>query len=188
MHVTYANYLMCRYQKTMSVYLHHINSMQPTVPSQALVYLHLTLLAYAPEQICLPHYTCSSHCINNVVDMYTPQYCTYPSNINKLELFIYHTTAKYVPATKYALKCNSTVICPNYLTSINGGSISIYMPNMNSLASVMWPGVLYTEDNADYNANTLPQSNCIDWFGNYIKLAKNNKLQLLFTMLYQYIC
>ena len=39
---------------------------------EALVYMHFTLLTYAPEQICLPHCKCTSHCTTTVVYMYTP--------------------------------------------------------------------------------------------------------------------
>ena len=42
-------------------------------------------------------------------------------------------------------------ICPNYLRYINGGSMPKYLPHMKSLASTLWPGVLYTNDN-DVNA------------------------------------
>ena len=40
-----------------SMYLPHMNSLQSTMWSKALVYIHFTLLAYAPEEICLPHHT-----------------------------------------------------------------------------------------------------------------------------------
>ena len=33
---------------------------------KALVCIHFTLLTYAPEQICLPHCTCMSHCTTTV--------------------------------------------------------------------------------------------------------------------------
>ena len=60
-YVIYANYFICRYQRTMSVYISHINSMQSTASPQALVYLHFMLLAYTPKQICLQDCTCTSH-------------------------------------------------------------------------------------------------------------------------------
>ena len=65
----YANYFMCRYHTTVSVCIPSINSMQSTLSPQALVYLHFILLAYAPEQICLSHCACTSHCTHNVVYM-----------------------------------------------------------------------------------------------------------------------
>ena len=36
-----------------------------------------TLLAHGSEQTCMSHYTCMSHCITNLVYMYTPDYWTY---------------------------------------------------------------------------------------------------------------
>ena len=65
----YANLFMCRYRTTISVYIPHMNPLQPTISLEALVYLHFTLLAYAPEQKCISHLTCMSHCTNNVVYM-----------------------------------------------------------------------------------------------------------------------
>ena len=35
----------------------------------ALLYIHFTLSAYVPEQICLPYHICMSHCTNIVVFM-----------------------------------------------------------------------------------------------------------------------
>ena len=71
-YATYANKFMCRYQITMLVCISHMNSMQPTMSWQALVYIHFTLLAYALEHICLPHKTYMSHYTSNIVYMQTP--------------------------------------------------------------------------------------------------------------------
>ena len=38
----------------------YINLLQSSIESQLLVYIHFTLLAYAHEQICLPHHPCMS--------------------------------------------------------------------------------------------------------------------------------
>ena len=40
-------------------------------------HIYFTLLAYAPEQICLQHHTYMNHCITTVVYIETPQYRTY---------------------------------------------------------------------------------------------------------------
>ena len=50
----------CAHETTMSVYMTHMNSLQSTVLPQALVYLHFTVLIYAPEQIYAYHivYVC----------------------------------------------------------------------------------------------------------------------------------
>ena len=66
-YVKYSSYFMCRYQTTMLVYVPYITSMQLAVSPQALAYLNFKLLAYSPEQICLPHYTCISCHTNYVV-------------------------------------------------------------------------------------------------------------------------
>ena len=47
--------------------LPHINSLLSTIQPEALPYIHLTLLAYVPQQICLPHLICMSHCNSTVV-------------------------------------------------------------------------------------------------------------------------
>ena len=44
---------MCRYEVSMSIYMPHMNSMESTMQPRVLVYIHFTLLAYAPEQIYL---------------------------------------------------------------------------------------------------------------------------------------
>ena len=62
---------------TMSVYMCHMDSLQSTMRQQTLIYIYFTLLAYIPEQICLPHYTCMSICSFAVVFIYTQCYCIY---------------------------------------------------------------------------------------------------------------
>ena len=54
-HIT--SYFMCKYETTMSVCMPHINSLQSTIWPDALVYIHFTLLAYAPNKY---KYTCHS--------------------------------------------------------------------------------------------------------------------------------
>ena len=44
-HTTYANYFMCMYETTMSVYISHMILLQLTVQSGALIYIYFTLLA-----------------------------------------------------------------------------------------------------------------------------------------------
>ena len=60
--------------------------------------------------------------------------------------FIYHPTAKYVPATIMPIKCHIYVICQNYLTGINDGSMLTHMLHMSSQTLTMWPGALYMDD------------------------------------------
>ena len=83
-------------------------------------------------------------------------YITVPIHQNQWSAtFIYCATAKYVPATNMPLKCHRYVICQNCLTCINGGSMPIYIPHMNSVELTMRPGTqktmitLMTQDNDD---------------------------------------
>ena len=43
-YATYANYFMNTYETTMLVYIPHMNSMQSTMSTQAVVYKHFTLM------------------------------------------------------------------------------------------------------------------------------------------------
>ena len=98
----YANYFICRFQTTMwySIY----SSYQLTtikMSPQALVYIHITLLAFVPEQICLSHHTSKLRCPNNVFHMETQHYFTWKwkkNKTNKTAPFIYHIYAN----SKYA--------------------------------------------------------------------------------------
>ena len=53
--------------------------MQSIMQPQTLVNIHFTLLAYAPELVCLSHCTFMSKSTNNVVYIYIPHYCTHKS-------------------------------------------------------------------------------------------------------------
>ena len=68
-YVTCTNHLMPWYETTITMLVYLTSTLQSTVWSGAQVYLHFTLLAYAPEQICLLHQTCMSHCTNTVLYM-----------------------------------------------------------------------------------------------------------------------
>ena len=68
-YVTHANYFMCRHKTTMSVYKPHMSSLQWTMIPGALIRIHFTWLAYAPEKhMCATlhiyvtlHFYCSLH-------------------------------------------------------------------------------------------------------------------------------
>ena len=81
---------MWRYDATMSVYVPHMHSLQSTMWPETLVYIHFTLLAYAPQQMCLPlHVYCTLH-IDPIllhISVTKPTKCT----------LIYHAIAIYVP-------------------------------------------------------------------------------------------
>ena len=52
--------------------IYFISTYHNQVSLQTLVYIHFTLLTYAPKKICLSHHTGMAHCPYNVVYMMTP--------------------------------------------------------------------------------------------------------------------
>ena len=63
-HATYVNYFMCRCETSMSVYIPHMNWLKSILWPEVLVYIHFTILPYAPEQICLPiAHVCPTACL-----------------------------------------------------------------------------------------------------------------------------
>ena len=119
----------CGWKTAKSVYMHHMNTLQSAMWPGLLAYIHFTLLAYGPEQICLPNNTCMSHCTATVVHIWTLHYCTHPSKANKL---------KYVFTTLLQTMCQQQ-ICPSNATCshslyITGRSMPIYMLPINLLA------------------------------------------------------
>ena len=94
-HIPYMQISLCWHEATMSGYMLHITSLQSTMLPTSLVYIHFTLLAYSPEQICLPHYilTCMSHCPSIIVQI--SHYYTHKSKNNKL-LFLFRMSLLYI--------------------------------------------------------------------------------------------
>ena len=98
---------------------------------------------------------------------------------------IYHTTAKYVLAINFPLKCYIYAICKNYSMHINGRGMPISKSHIKSLAWTMWPGSLYKEnDENNHDARKcmmmmtmIPQPLYIYWVGHcqfsLIKWKKN---------------
>ena len=66
-YVMYANYFMCRYETTMSVYMPHMNSLHSTIWPGALVYIHFTYMK-------TPHY-CTIHWKSINCNIHLPCYC-----------------------------------------------------------------------------------------------------------------
>ena len=110
---TYANYFMHRYEAAMLKYIPHMNLLQWTMQPEALVYMHSTLLnlswTYMPFILhiyILPHFYCNLHIDLTLLHTSIKNHQT--------AIFIYHTTAKYVPTTNMSLKCqympNSQII------------------------------------------------------------------------------
>ena len=118
-------------RQLMSIYIPHINPCNEQSDQDHWYTMYSTLLAYAPNQICLPHWTyvllklyCSIH-----MDPTSLQ----PSIRNQTATFICNTTAyMFQPQI-----CPSNTICPNYLTCINEGGMPVYIPHMNSPAPTM---------------------------------------------------
>ena len=99
---TYTNYFISMYHITMSVYIPHMNLMQSLISPQTLAYIHVTIIAYAPEQICLSHHTWMSNgtncrcCITAHTSQNKTMNCT----------FIYQAIAINVAAANKPLKCH----------------------------------------------------------------------------------
>ena len=128
---------MWRYDTTVLVYMPHISPHQSTIWPKALVHIHLTILAYAPEQICLLHCIYMSHCTATVVFIQNQHWCTYQSKNNKLQLLF----TMVLPYMCQQQICPSHATFANYLSCISWGS----MPHMNSLSSVIWPEALFRQ-------------------------------------------
>ena len=108
-----------------------------------------------------------SNCTSTILYIQALQYCTHPSKSINCN-FIYHTTAKYMPAINTSLKCHIYAI---YLTCINWERMPMYMPNMNSLASTKWPGALYTDW---WQCRMMMQQyDYIYWVGHMARSVKN---------------
>ena len=84
---------LCAHHIATSVSTPHISSLQSTMSPGTMVYIHLTLLANAPEQKCLPHCAYVYHCTATVVNI-----DFYNLKSNKLN-FNYHCISIYMPAT-----------------------------------------------------------------------------------------
>ena len=150
---------MWTYKTNMSIHIPHMNSLQWPMWLGTLVYINSTSLTYACEQICLPHYTYISHCT------YRPHISAhnYQNSINCNIYLTYY--CKIYASNKYASQMPHICHMPNYSIWIYWQSMS--MLHMNPLASIIWPGVLYTNDNdvsADnYDDNTAQYISWVDW-------------------------
>ena len=131
---------MCRFDTPVSVYSCYMNSLQPTMWPGILVYIHFTLLAYAPEQICLLHCIyIPAHYYHN---LHTDPTLQHISKKQQNETIINHVITTYVPTTNMPLKCYTHATYENYFMCKYKTTMPIYMPHMNSLQSTIWPGTL----------------------------------------------
>ena len=87
----------------MSIYMPHINSLQSTMWSGTLVYIHLTLLAYASEQIFLQHCTYVPIALV-LLPTYRPHISTHKTKKNKKMLLLFTILQQQVLATYMPLK------------------------------------------------------------------------------------
>ena len=151
---------MYRYETTRSIYMPYINLLQLTVWAEAWAYIYFTLLAYAPEQICLHlyvplHFYCTIHMDQTLLHTSAIQQETVK--------FIYHANAIYLPATNMHLKWSIYATCVNYMTCIKWGAKPIYMSHMNSVASTMWLRPVYMNDDTDTNNFNATNTNNMGW-------------------------
>ena len=122
----YVNYFKHRYETTMSEYLHLICLLE-----HILVYIHFTLLALVTEQICTQHWIYMYHCTVTVAYIYAPHYSIY--NKKSCNIYLPHHSHicshnKYVPQMPHAQISQHALM---------GGSTSIYMSYMSSVALTM---------------------------------------------------
>ena len=87
--------------------------MQSTVQSRALLNIHFTVLAYAPEEICLPYLICMSYCNNTIYGIvYT-------------DLTLLHIKLMYV-LTNMPFKCQINTKYANYYMCTQDNYVSKY--------------------------------------------------------------
>ena len=138
----------------------------------ALVYIHFTLLAYAPKQICLQHCPGISHGTFNVGFTYSPNYCIHPLKVNNYKIYLPY----------YCKICYRNIYAPQLPY--------ICQKFLNSLALIMSLGVLYTDIAGQWwwcRTTTMMklQPNYIYWVGH---LAKSiTKIMPLFPICWEQI-
>ena len=96
----------CAHETIMSVYIPHMNALQWLVWPGPLVYIKSTLLVYANwtnKHVTLHMYVPLHSFCRLPVD---PRFMNSPAKNQLNSSFIYHTTAKYVPATNMTLTCH----------------------------------------------------------------------------------
>ena len=75
-YATYANYFLCRYQTTMSVYIPHMYSCNQQCHHK-LWYTYISHFGTCQWKKYLSQHRCMSQYTNNVVYIYIPHYCIY---------------------------------------------------------------------------------------------------------------
>ena len=161
---------MHRWDYYVSIYMQYINSVPSTMWPGALIYIYYTLLAYAPEQICLPYCTYMSHCTSNIVCIQT--HITAHIKQNSINCNIYLPYYCKICASKnISLKCHIL----NYFTCINGGSMQIYTTNELASFNHMTRSAVHRQQSQQQCKITITmmtpttmimmlQPNCIDEF------------------------
>ena len=178
---TYTKRFMCRYETKLSVNMLHMKSLQSALSQQALVYMHFTLLVYAPEYIYLPHQTCMPHYTSNIVYMYIPHYWTYKSNKTKNFSFIYHAVSIYILLTNISLKCHIYA----KLNAMKNVTLTTGMHTFHITGICPWINMPFT-----LNMCVLLHFSCSLHIDSVFlhKSIKINKLQNILTKLLQNVC
>ena len=93
-------------------------------------YWYMPLTKYACHS-----FTYMSNCISTAVYIWTQHYCMHPSKINKLQhlFIILLQNIAQLTTTNIPVKCHMPKLC----TVHHGGSMSLYMQPINSLASTI---------------------------------------------------
>ena len=101
---------------------------------QVLVYKDFTLLAYAPEQICLLYCTyVLLHCQSSLnIDPTLLHISVKINNIKQFTMLLpYMCPQQICPLNVTCVPWMTHVKCPNYLMCINEWSMPIYIPHIN---------------------------------------------------------
>ena len=139
-HIPITSYIDIRqlYQYKCNIYrLNAINSI-----TTALVYFHFIILAYA-----LNKYVFDTACVHPNAwirySMCRPHITAHKSKKKTTKSnFIYHTLTIHVSATNMSFKCYSYAIYAKYFMHRYETTMSEYIPNTNSVQSIMWPEAL----------------------------------------------
>ena len=104
--------------------MHYMNSVESMMQPLVLAYIQFTLLAYTPEQICLPNCTYLSNFTTTVVLFTDPHITAYFTQKSTICNINYHTVSSCVPAINHML--HICYVCKLVDMHIQGKHIDIY--------------------------------------------------------------
>ena len=123
----------------MSLYVPHMNSVWSTVCPGAWLYIHFTLLIWAPKKYA---YHITHVCPTALIQYSKCRPQLLHIQVTKTATFIYYAITMYVTTTNIPPKCHiykphmPITICAHETT------MTVYVPHMNSVQSIMWTKAL----------------------------------------------